>query len=113
MIAPEATGTWLITSTSQGSPSSDRVWDEPVIARVHRRTQEAVDEQGARLLVELVFHRHASEGNLDEDLQIDGRIAARRNGISVARIRVGSSQAGEDCQFFTSLQASRYSTATI
>ena len=62
----------------------ERLGDEAVIARiVHRGVEETVDEEGARFLVEFVFHRHAAEGDLDDDVEVDGRIAPRGNRIEI------------------------------
>ncbi len=47
------------------------VGDEAVIAGiVHRRIEEAVDEQRARILVHLVLHRHTALRNLDDGVNV-------------------------------------------
>jgi hypothetical protein len=52
------------------------VRDEPVVVRVeHRHVDDPVDEERARLLVELVFDRRAAGGtsrNLDHDVDVVG-----------------------------------------
>ncbi|KIU00301.1 hypothetical protein QU38_02825, partial [Staphylococcus aureus] len=53
----------------------ERVRHEAVIRRVaHRRVQDAVDEQGAAGLVELILHRLAADGNLDDHVEAVRRI---------------------------------------
>ena len=56
-----------------------RVRDEAVVRRIaHRRVQDAVDEQRARLLVELVLHRLAADRHFDDDVDAVRRIVADR-----------------------------------
>src|SRR6185312_16722289 len=58
--------------------------DEAVVSGVaHRRIEEAVDEEGARGLVDLVFDRLAAKRHLDDDVEVVGRIAADRDGVDV------------------------------
>ena len=60
------------------------VRDEAVVAGiVHRRVQEAVDEQGTGRLVHLVFHRQAPLRDLDDDIDVPGRIGADGNGVDI------------------------------
>ena len=81
-MAPGTTGTRPATSMSTGSPSSERVRHETVVGRVeHRRVQEAVDHHGARGLVHLVFHGHAAERHLDDDVDVIGRVLTDGDGI--------------------------------
>jgi hypothetical protein len=48
----------------------ERVRHEAVVRRIaHRRVQDAVDEQRAALLVELVFHRLAAGRHFDDDVK--------------------------------------------
>src|SRR6185369_6409812 len=49
----------------------------------HRRVQDAVDEQRARLLVELILHRLAADRDLDDDVEAFGRIVADGNQIDI------------------------------
>ncbi|KPJ80768.1 MAG: hypothetical protein AMJ58_07635 [Gammaproteobacteria bacterium SG8_30] len=61
-----------------------RVRHEAVVAGVvHRRVQEAVDAQDARLLVELVLHRHAPLRDLDQDVDVARRVLADRDLVDV------------------------------
>ena len=53
------------------------VRDEAVVAGIaHRRVQEAVDVDRARVLVELVLDRLAVQRNFDDDVDVPRRIAA-------------------------------------
>jgi hypothetical protein len=55
---------------------------EAVVGGVaHRRVQDAVDEQRARRLVELVLHRLAAGRDLDDDVQVFGRVLAGRDQV--------------------------------
>ncbi len=50
---------------------------EAVIRRIaHRGVQDAVDEQRAAGLVELVLHRLAASGHLDDHIEVLGRVVA-------------------------------------
>ena len=54
-----------------------RVGNEAVVAGItHRRIEEAVDDQRARVLVHLVFDRLAADRNLDDDVDVFGGIVA-------------------------------------
>ncbi len=54
------------------------VGDEAVIGRIeHRRVQEAVHQQGAAFLVDLVLHRLAALRDLDDGVEVVGRVHAR------------------------------------
>jgi hypothetical protein len=81
MTAPEATGFGEITRQSTGSPSADRVCgNEAVIPRIeHRGMQEAVDELGAGLFVDLVFYRRAALRDFDDHVHLMRWIGADWN----------------------------------
>ena len=54
-----------------------RVGHEAVIGGIaHRRVQDAVHEQRAAVLVELIFHRLAAHRDFDDDVERFGRIVA-------------------------------------
>ena len=60
----------------------ERMRDEAVIRRIlHRRVDEAVDEERARRLVHLVLHRMAAMRHLDDDVDVVGRVDADRYGL--------------------------------
>ena len=53
---------------------------EAVVGRIaHRRVQDAIDEQGAAGLVELVLNRLSAERDFDDDVQAFRRIVADRD----------------------------------
>ena len=55
---------------------------EAVIAGVaHRRIKEAVDDEGARRLVHLIFDRLAADLHLDDDIDVVGGIVADGDGV--------------------------------
>ena len=59
-----------------------RVRYEAVIAGIaHRRVKKPVNEQRAGLLVELVLDRLAADGNLDDDVDVVGRVVADLDGL--------------------------------
>ena len=61
-----------------------RMRDEAVIGRIaHRRVEDAVDEQGARFLVELILDRLAADRDLDDHVEAVGRIVAGRDEVDV------------------------------
>jgi hypothetical protein len=45
--------------------------------------EDSVDEQGARLLVELIFHRLAASGDFDDDVEVVGRVDSDRDEVDV------------------------------
>src|SRR6185312_2826541 len=49
----------------------------------HRRIEEAVDEQRAGGLVDLVFDGLAAKRHLDDDVEVVGRVLADGNGVDV------------------------------
>ena len=59
-----------------------RVRDEPVVPGVaHRRVEKAIDDQRARSLVHLVFDGLAAHRNLDDDVDVEGRVQSDRNRV--------------------------------
>src|SRR5690606_6226045 len=57
--------------------AADRARDVAVVARVaHRRGQDAVDEDRAAVLVDLVLDRLGVLGDLDDDVDFFGDVAA-------------------------------------
>ena len=59
-----------------------RVGNETVVAGIrHRRIQESIDNERARFLVEFVLDRIAADGNLDNDIDVVGRIIPYTYGI--------------------------------
>ena len=53
-----------------------------VVGVEHRHVDDAVDEERARVLVDLVLHRRAAAGaagDLDDDVDVVGRVLARRD----------------------------------
>ncbi|MNY35195.1 hypothetical protein D3C86_1695830 [compost metagenome] len=58
--------------------AGQRLRNEAVVGRVaHARADETVDEQQAGFLVGLVLHRIALGRNLDDDVEIVGKVLAR------------------------------------
>jgi hypothetical protein len=61
---------------------TQRVRHEAIVRRIaHRRVQDAIDEQSARCLVELVLHGLAAGRHFDDDVQILGRVLAGRDEV--------------------------------
>jgi hypothetical protein len=52
--------------------------------------QNAVDEQSAGFLVELIFHRLAANRHLDDDVEAFGRIVADGNQIDIHGTKLSS-----------------------
>src|SRR5262249_30458929 len=60
----------------------ERMRHEAVVARItHGGVQEAVDDQGAGGLVHLVFDRLTADRDLDDDVDVLGRVVADRDGV--------------------------------
>src|SRR6516225_5837933 len=63
--------------------------DESVIPGVvHRGVQKAVHVERAGILVQLVLDRHAAHWNLDEGVDLFGRIAAGADFIEIHRLQL-------------------------
>ncbi len=68
------------------------MWHEAVIARIgHWRIEEAVDDEGAGLLVHLVLDRLAADRHFNDDVDVFRRIGADGDGINIHDVsfRVG------------------------
>jgi hypothetical protein len=62
--------------------------DEAVIARVaHRRIKEAVHDQDAGSLIELIFNRLATDRHFDDDIHLVGRVGSHGNRIELHESR--------------------------
>src|SRR5690606_5074808 len=64
--------------------AAQRMGDEAVVSGVaHGGVEEAVDEQRAGLLVDLVFDRLAAKGDFDDDIEVVGRVLAHGDGVDI------------------------------
>src|SRR5215471_12958463 len=86
--------------------------DEAIIPRIkHGGVQEAIDHERPRRLVELVFRRRAAERDLDDRVDVLGRIGTNRNRANVHANRSEAPVAGLEHVLCVRLQGKNRSVA--